>query len=152
MHLVLNFVSYFAIPVILVSFWPNMATRLDYTFFMPTKLLWLVFCFVWVIPPWYLCVKLGGSSAQREATIHAYRKNFLANSDTNNKGAWLLKQFAHRLSRGFSCYTATYSFTYFTFLNRVIVPHKFSQRIQESSESCHIQPPDILLGKRSIHH
>jgi len=72
---------------------------------------------------------------------------FLTGPDRNSEGAGLLEQFSHRLAGGLSCHPPAHAFAYLALFDGVIVPHKFSQGIQESSESCHIQPPDILQGQ-----
>ena len=61
----------------------------------------------------------------------------------NGGGDWLFKQFSHALAGDLSCHPSAHPFAYLALFDSVVVPHKFSQGIQESSESCHIQPPRL---------
>ena len=78
------------------------------------------------------------------------RQNYIAGPDTHGQVDPLLEQLPHGLAGGLSCHPAANPFAYLALFDGVVIPHQLGQGVQESSKSCHIQPPEILLTRRSI--
>ena len=49
---------------------------------------------------------------------------------------------------GLSCHLATLSFADRALFDGVVIPHQVGQGVQESSKSCHIRPPEVLIRDR----
>ena len=53
----------------------------------------------------------------------------------------LLEQLPHGLAGGLPRSPASYPLAYLALFHGVVVPHQLGQGIQESSKSCHLEPP-----------